>query len=551
MSAGAEAFALGLQALSEDNLALAIDRVQEALLADPERTQYRHKLLHVLSYTDGYGALPLTVVAALEDLAADKTIDPQPFIRIVKNLLTADIRYTALQTLLERRPSAFIEAVTGGLLDWVLTHPLLIVALRRAIIADESLEYILSGIRRNLSLAPSTGISTFAQQHHDFLEALARQCLATRHIWQDSEDELAAIMTLGQTGQLNLRDLAMLKCLYSPIEALSFAEQTALPSLLKSILAARATEKGFASALPQITPISPGLSQAMQSQYERFPYPMWERRNKVEALSWPEFLTSAVPARPDLTPQPELVEVLIAGCGTGGYAIQLARQLPSARIRAFDLSRTSLGYAARKAHEENIQNLMFGIADIRMLADLPKRFHFIECSGVLHHMSDPAEGLRILTRLLLPGGIFYLSLYSERARQHVSAARQFLKGKGFSNDIAGLRAARAAIFALPKHNPIRRMAETVDFYSADGLHDLLFNIQECAFTPRRLKSLLAKSGLRFLGFVIQDLAYEAAFRAANPSDQSLRDLDLWDDFEKSHPDVFLGMLKMWLQKPVE
>ena len=44
-------------------------------------------------------------------------------------------------------------------------------------------------------------------------------------------------------------------------------------------------------------------------------------------------------------------------------------------------------------------------------------FDIIECSGVLHHMDKPAEGLSTLLQQLKPGGYIKLGLYSEIARR--------------------------------------------------------------------------------------------------------------------------------------
>ena len=542
---------MGKEALADGNMTLALDRFLTALVADPQRARYRRKAFDVLGFVDGYGALPLPVVVILEDIAADTTIEPQPISRIAKNLLSADVRYSALQHTLDQEPDVFAEAALNGHLDWILGHGLLITALRRTIIADEKLEHDLTRIRRNLILAPALKSSQIAERYSDFLLAMARHCVVTRHMWNELPDEKPALSTLVDTGQLPLHQIAILKCCYYPLETLSLSEQSALPDLLKNILKTRTHEAELAATLPQITSISAGLSQAMQSQYECFPYPTWDHRKINAQMSWPEFLARVVPQQPYPTPKPEIVDILIAGCGTGRYALQLAQRLPGARIRAFDLSRVSLGYAAHKAEEYGVHNLLFGVADIRMLADLPKRFHFIECSGVLHHMANPAEGLRALTGLLTPGGILYLSLYSERARQHVSMARQFVSTNEFSDDVEGLRAARAAIFSLPQSHPVRQISETVDFYSADGIHDLLFNIHECAFTPLSLKELVDKSGLKFLGFELQNPADIVEFRTANPSEELARNLDQWEEFEKSHPKIFVGMFQIWLQKPAE
>jgi SAM-dependent methyltransferase len=42
----------------------------------------------------------------------------------------------------------------------------------------------------------------------------------------------------------------------------------------------------------------------------------------------------------------------------------------------------------------------------------PDSFDFITCVGVLHHFVDPTEGFAALVRLLTPGGVLHVYLYS-------------------------------------------------------------------------------------------------------------------------------------------
>ena len=57
----------------------------------------------------------------------------------------------------------------------------------------------------------------------------------------------------------------------------------------------------------------------------------------------------------------------------------------------------------------NIQLRQIDILDLDQLQDA---YDVIECSGVLHHMQDPAKGLASLNRKLKPGGYIKIGLYS-------------------------------------------------------------------------------------------------------------------------------------------
>ncbi len=93
---------------------------------------------------------------------------------------------------------------------------------------------------------------------------------------------------------------------------------------------------------------------------------------------------------PDFLSEP--IDVLIAGCGTGQEAIELALQNPHYRITAIDISQKSLAYAARMAQQYKVSSVEFVHLDLLHCAALGKHFDFIESMGVLHHLPDPAAG---------------------------------------------------------------------------------------------------------------------------------------------------------------
>ncbi|MDX2222700.1 MAG: class I SAM-dependent methyltransferase, partial [Rhodospirillaceae bacterium] len=238
-----------------------------------------------------------------------------------------------------------------------------------------------------------------------------------------------------------------------------------------------------------------------------------------------------------------------AGCGTGQGAVGLALQFPQAEVFAVDLSRASLAYAQHMADRLAPGRIAFAVGDLLSIDRLGREFDLIECVGVLHHMAEPAAGLAALASVLRPGGTMKLGLYSERGRAAVIAARAFAARHGFGDAPDGMRRFRAAVAALPSADPARGVVESIDFFSLDALHDLVFNVQELRFTPRGLKDLLSGAGLEFLGFVPSPGLDLAAYLGENPGDPAGRDLDRWDDFERRRPDSFAHMFVFWCRKP--
>ena len=59
--------------------------------------------------------------------------------------------------------------------------------------------------------------------------------------------------------------------------------------------------------------------------------------------------------------------------------------------------------------------------------------------GVLHHLKDPDEGLRILLNILEPKGYLKLGLYSEYARKHIIELKKFVQKHKFESNIWDIR----------------------------------------------------------------------------------------------------------------
>jgi SAM-dependent methyltransferase len=98
---------------------------------------------------------------------------------------------------------------------------------------------------------------------------------------------------------------------------------------------------------------------------------------------------------------------LDAGCGQGRFTKFTARRVDA--MVALDGSDAVVAAAKTLA---GMPNAAVTKADLRRAPFAPESFDFISCLGVLHHLPDPEEGFRSLVRLLAPGGIVLLYLYS-------------------------------------------------------------------------------------------------------------------------------------------
>src|SRR6201985_2296464 len=107
---------------------------------------------------------------------------------------------------------------------------------------------------------------------------------------------------------------------------------------------------------------------------------------------------------------------LVAGGGTGDACIMLAQQLADRRCPAevvyLDLSSASRQVCEARAKARGLRNVQFLTGS---LLDLPTmnigQFDYIDCTGVLHHLTDPTAGMQALSSVLLPEGGVGVMLY--------------------------------------------------------------------------------------------------------------------------------------------
>jgi hypothetical protein len=127
----------------------------------------------------------------------------------------------------------------------------------------------------------------------------------------------------------------------------------------------------------------------------------------------------------------------------------------------------------------------------------------------------------------------------------VIAAREVLRVQSIADTDAGVRQARQVLRALPTSHPARGTVDTPEFFTIDGLHDLIFNVQETRYTPAQLQALLYVSNLEFLGFDFEDGQTLADFKRIHPNPSDALDLAAWEDYEQAHPGAFAEMYQFW------
>ena len=254
-------------------------------------------------------------------------------------------------------------------------------------------------------------------------------------------------------------------------------------------------------------------SDAVRDQYEAYPYPPRnpeDERTRLEN-SWHDFLelinfycfrgrnNFAGPFR-----------VLVAGGGTGDQTIFLAEQLrfnKRAEIVHLDVSARCLEIAKRRAEVRRLTNIAWVH---RSLLELPSlqlgRFDYINCVGVLHHLEDPAAGLRALNAVLNEDGAMSLMIYGKYGRTGVYQLQELLRRINVAEpDLpAKVANAEAVLDSLPKTNWFKRGEDLVgdhrEFGKA-GIVDMLLHAQDRAFSVDEIYDLVEGCGLRVVELI--------------------------------------------------
>ena len=194
-----------------------------------------------------------------------------------------------------------------------------------------------------------------------------------------------------------------------------------------------------------------------------------------------------------------------------------------------------------------MDNVEFRKMDLLDVAALDETFDIIECSGVLHHMQDPAKGLSVLNKQLKIGGYIKLGLYSDIARKDIVIARNQIKQLGLKSTADGIRSFRQKALTGVFKELEYLLSFRGSFYSLSECRDLCFHVQELRFTTRLIQQFLAAEGLIFCGFMIPE-AIRKNYQQQFPADPDMTSLENWGDFETQNPSTFRGMYQFWAYK---
>lgn len=486
-----------------------------------------------------------------------------------------------LTTTLLHHKLQLTEANTPLEFDQIASDPLLLASLKRFYFCDALLERLFISLRQTLLLNTVQGM-TLPTAHLDLAHAIAVQAQLNEYVWPVTQNENNIISELEtllckitEQTKWQLTDIApavLILAQYKDLATTKIAHifsstntqtQTFKNDIKTSYLAdviecsihtrnneiAKANKLAYWSSKTHLDKNETSLR--VQNQYEENPYPRWKDIGFNTASSYQQALVKNFPnLNLNHWEGKEKLNVLVAGCGTGRQAIRLASYFNDLNVIGIDLSGRSLAYAQQQAKKYNVENIQFIQADILEFSNFPILFDVIECSGVLHHMENPEQGLKSLADLLSPTGVMKIAIYSETARQQVINFRKLIaKNKQQTGDDLDQRLLRQALLMNQIPGQWNDITGSDDFYSMSNCRDLIFHEQEHQFTPTKIANLLSSSKLEFIGMLPSTSALQAFENKLGVNSlKNKNTLENWDKVEQDNNDIFAGMYQFYCRK---
>jgi SAM-dependent methyltransferase len=238
-------------------------------------------------------------------------------------------------------------------------------------------------------------------------------------------------------------------------------------------------------------------SDPVREFYTRHPYPPpvanldrardeWQDPSRHRAeyhLFWPDR-----PYRADL-------DILIAGCGTW-QAAKYALCRTGARVAGIDVSATSIDHTEQLKRKYNLTNLEIRQLPLEHVGELERQFDLIVCTGVLHHLEDPDEGLRALRSVLRPHGAMYLMVYAPYGRTGVYMLQEYCRRLSIGTSDQEIYDLIGTLEKLPQSHPLAAVLRgSRDARNADALADALLNPRDQSYSVPQLFDFIERNGL--------------------------------------------------------
>jgi SAM-dependent methyltransferase len=277
-------------------------------------------------------------------------------------------------------------------------------------------------------------------------------------------------------------------------------------------------------------------------QYERwrYPRPIHDLEDWVtENWEWYDPSHAHRVLWPDREYKPDL-DILIAGCGTNQAAI-FAFTNPAARVVAIDISQPSLDHQQYLKDKHGLWNLELHRLPIEDLPTLGIDFDLIVATGVLHHLADPAAGMRALGACLRPSGCIGVMLYAKYGRIGVEMLESAFHDLALGQDEASVAMVKDTISLVSQDHPVQSYLKIArDLEGSDAaMVDTFLHGRQRSYSVEECIDIATSAGLIFQGWFFK-APYHAheltsAPNALYPAVNALPDIKHWSVMERIQP----------------
>ena len=350
-----------------------------------------------------------------------REVHPGKLCRAAVHILQEDTKFgNLLESSWQTDLDTFAKQFSYKTVVQFLVKPLFQALLRTSFVRDVRVEKLLTYARSMYLDKAINSHDIFDDVDHKGVTALACNAYFSGYIFYESAKDSLNVEILIYNLEANTNEhldaflVALVAC-FRPLNSLKFRDRIKTApwfgndEFMRDVLKLQIenTEREFelSQTIIEATPIEKGVSAQVKAQYEESPYPPWTNFVRSGPIPPNELLNSAgFRFNGERFGNRDEIDVLVAGCGTGSTAIFIATAWTRARVTGLDLSRASLSYAMRCAEELGVSGIRFVQGDILRISELKQNFDYIDCSGVLHHLENPIEGLRSLVEICRPGG---------------------------------------------------------------------------------------------------------------------------------------------------
>lgn len=255
------------------------------------------------------------------------------------------------------------------------------------------------------------------------------------------------------------------------------------------------------------------VTKTVRKQYEKLPYPPRDPESDKRFLLVPMIDHLMLVNQYCYGGEKDFRDsfrILVAGGGTGDASSALAVQcaaLPDVKIHYIDLSEESMKIAMQRLHNQAVrledprieQIVEFHHASLLDLGNMGLgEFDYINCAGVLHHLEDPSEGLKVLNEALKEHGAMGLMLYGQVGRTSVYQIQEMMRilNRDIEDVDEKIRNTNLLLQALPKTNlHVLNGRWKPDEASPIEIYDLFLHSNDRAYTIEELYDWVEGHGL--------------------------------------------------------